>query len=262
MRRKGFTLIELLVVIAIIALLLAVLMPSLRRAKEAGKRIQCINNAKTLALGMMMYVEDYEQRLPRARTGPNGWLEVVAGHPMDPENASKELQLEAIRSGLLYTYVNNPAVYRCSMARRNEFRTFSMTHAMNGGGPNSPTFYGGEIVRKITQVSNREGRIMFIDDYISDWDATWMVFNNQHSWWNAVPIRHGSGGNVFSFVDGHADFHIWKDKRTVELGEKCAEMRTPETSAFPSLQRPVPNNEDLIWAQRATWGTLGYTPTP
>jgi prepilin-type N-terminal cleavage/methylation domain-containing protein len=50
-KNNGFTLIELLVVIAIIALLLAVILPSLRLAKEAGKRIVCLNNLKQLSLG-------------------------------------------------------------------------------------------------------------------------------------------------------------------------------------------------------------------
>jgi prepilin-type N-terminal cleavage/methylation domain-containing protein len=56
--RRGFTLIELLVVIAIIAILAAMLLPVLGRAKESGKRISCLNNLRQLSLSSQMYVGD------------------------------------------------------------------------------------------------------------------------------------------------------------------------------------------------------------
>ena len=55
---KGFTLIELLVVIAIIALLLAILMPSLKKAKELGQRVVCLNSVRQLTLAWRMYAND------------------------------------------------------------------------------------------------------------------------------------------------------------------------------------------------------------
>ena len=258
-KKNAFTLIELLVVIAIIALLLSILLPALKRVKEAGKRTHCLANVKSLAVGMMLYTNDYDSKFPKARTDTNGWIQRVVDHWYDPWRADKELQLDAIREGLLYPYIESTDVYRCPVAQKNEFRTYSMTHALNGF-PDVAIFYGGEVLIKINQVKNTAGRILFLDDYIFDWDACWMVFNDRHSWWNSVPIRHGSGGNVFSFVDGHSEFHDWKDSRTVELGERCFEANTPETSYFPTLQHPTPNNEDLIWTQRATWGTVAYTP--
>jgi len=64
MKKKGFTLIELLVVIAIIAILAAMLLPALARAREQARRAVCISNLKQIGLAMKMYAQDYREFFP------------------------------------------------------------------------------------------------------------------------------------------------------------------------------------------------------
>jgi len=76
--KHAFTLIELLVVIAIIAILAAILFPVFARARESARRASCLSNLKQIGLGIMMYVQDYDEKYPAAnitigQTPPNGY---------------------------------------------------------------------------------------------------------------------------------------------------------------------------------------------
>ena len=74
MKTRAFTLIELLVVIAIIAVLMAILLPSLSRARDHAKRIHCVSNLKTLSLAWFMYKDANDDKLVRGHTDTGCWV--------------------------------------------------------------------------------------------------------------------------------------------------------------------------------------------
>jgi len=72
-RRGAFTLVELLVVIGIIALLIAILLPSLARARESAKNAQCLSNLRQLGTVYQFYANDYKDQIPIGYEGGSPW---------------------------------------------------------------------------------------------------------------------------------------------------------------------------------------------
>ncbi len=245
--QRGFTLIELLVVIAIIAILMAILMPSLQRAREQGKRMVCMNNTKTLALAWIMYCEEHAGNMPQGNaTATNGWITNPFGSR--PLAETPENQLEALRRGQLFKYVQNLKVYRCPVAAKREMRTYSCTHSMNGS-----SFDGGPVLKNMYKIKEPASRFVFIDDFGEDWDAAWAVPWSRPAWWNPIPARHGAG-TTLALADGHSEWWAWKDQRTIELMAKW-----DWNSRGDNLQIQQQGNPDLVLIQKAAWGSLGYT---
>lgn len=90
-RKRAFTLVELLVVIAIIALLIAILLPALRRAKEAGMRISCASNLRALGQAFVMYTQENKGFFPRPAVGvnPADWIYWQPGRNLNDSRISR-----------------------------------------------------------------------------------------------------------------------------------------------------------------------------
>jgi prepilin-type N-terminal cleavage/methylation domain-containing protein len=155
-RKHGFTLVELLVVIAIIAILAALLLPSLSSAKARAQRTVCLNNLKQLATAWTVYCGDNDGALPSCvpyhvpiATNLSAW---VLGNaqtvPQDPSYGQLDpgvvdaINPACITRGTLFPYSKSPGIYRCALDHRTfegvrYVRTYSMNNWMNGISPAS-----------------------------------------------------------------------------------------------------------------------------
>jgi prepilin-type N-terminal cleavage/methylation domain-containing protein len=125
--RKGFTLIELLVVIAIIAILAAILFPVFARAREKARQASCLSNLKQLALGCLMYVQDYDETLPC-------W-----------ERDFEDDALCSLYPGTaIYPYVKNLQIYCCPSGDDwrgdPDWRNWHTYHGFHYPGPGNRTY--------------------------------------------------------------------------------------------------------------------------
>jgi prepilin-type N-terminal cleavage/methylation domain-containing protein/prepilin-type processing-associated H-X9-DG protein len=223
----GFTLIELLVVIAIIAILAAMLLPALSKAKQRALTISCVSNLKQLALGWTMYAGDNQDHMVINYLNPanylgttNSWINGQIGQVNSLPGATNLL---AIQQGLLYQYNPNAKIYECPSASMGPtglpklVRNYSIEHRMGG---NVTWFYNTASIPnyvKISQVANPapSSAIVFVDESINTIDDGLYYTSPAPpnpatgTWQNSPTSRHGQGG-TFSFADGHAERWGWR----------------------------------------------------
>lgn len=258
-RSAGFTLIELLVVIAVIAVLMSILMPALQRAREQGKRSMCLGNLKNLQLAWIMYADDYDDKIVNGDSAEynmmadNGKYWVMKDWEKPMTTAVKE---KAIRDGALYPYTKTIKIYKCPNIEKNTSnaygmvsgpsRTYSIADSMNCKGWDEMGTTK-KIIKIRSRIKDPANRMVFLDDGGTCPSALggWTVYNNQWQWWDPPPVRHGDG-TMFSFADGHSDYHKWEDPRTIELGK-----RVPPPARTNQAQ---PDNPDIVWASLVVWG--------
>lgn len=259
-KKNAFTLIELLVVIAIIAILLAVLMPGLKKAKLIAKTIVCVSNCKTMGTAWSTYAADNSDKIVSAWTGYAGYFNPLqngtlctnpwvdwAGYPNYNNPQSIKDQYTAIERGVLYPYLKMVKVYRCPLSKKDQARCYTISDSLGNKGSDGASFMGGQKpVMKTSEIRMTSERLVFLDeDDITFGGFT--IYYDRPTWWDKPPKRHNSGITL-GFADGHSEYYKWKDKQTIDFAQGM--------TSNPSQ----PGNPDLIKIQRGVFGSLGYTP--
>lgn len=263
-RRPAFTLIELLVVIAIIAVLVGILFPTLRTARESSRTTRCLANQKSLAGCITTYAHDFKEAIVSSWTNsaelPSSWVDwprTVNGVPLNEAalNAatSVEPHIYGVRAGKLFEYAQDPAVYHCPSDKRDQYRTnagarlawvtYSMPNYM-AGDDGWELHIGGErrSAKRLSQLWRPSDNYAFLEE--ADPRGfninSWVMWLNRAGWIDPLTVWHDDTGTI-GYADGHAAIRRWEDRRTVRMSEN------------QQFDQPANGNRDYEWLKARWW---------
>jgi prepilin-type N-terminal cleavage/methylation domain-containing protein/prepilin-type processing-associated H-X9-DG protein len=234
--RKAFTLIELLVVIAIIAILAAMLLPALARAKEKANRAGCMNNQRQWGIALNMYLDDNNRvfpliKIPNGTPGASGydedsprWVDIAAFHAagegetvwynaLPPYTGSKPLWAYAPNPA---TFVDTKTIFTCPTAAAlgpefNPLDRIIFNYGMNYKGVTGLPGIAYGISFKSSSIVNASA-FVFLSDVRARSTETPFYGSNptkelgcSHCWVAQMSSRHGGGANL-CFADGHVSY--------------------------------------------------------
>lgn len=249
---RGFTLVELLVILALIALLAALLLPTLNRARARAQGYQCLNNTRQLLLAWILYSDDHNGRLvynlggaksdkdPATKTNLN-WVNnnLDWEAKADSDNTNTATLIEAglgAYAGRVATIYHCPADRVLSQVQRqagwiSRVRSYSMNAMVGNAGELSNGGYNENNPHyvqffRLTDIPLPSEIFVFVEEHPDSINDGYFLnkFYTRH--WIDLPASEHDGAAPFAFADGHARLQRWRDASTKQ-------PQVPDSLAFP-----------------------------
>jgi prepilin-type N-terminal cleavage/methylation domain-containing protein/prepilin-type processing-associated H-X9-DG protein len=271
---RAFTLVELLVVIAVIAILAAILVPVLDKAKQRSQTADCLNNMKQLQLCYRMYVDDNNDYLPPNESVPDVDVSWALG------DAQTDVTTSNIQNGVIFQDNHQVKIYVCPANKLMipdgnggyvpQTRTCSVDFALGGytqpafvaGGfaEGGMTFNGVTTLAKFSQIQTSSAgvaqKIVFVDEAQNGVDdgcfAIYPAGPGNNAWWNVPGCRHdGKRACTFTFADGHAEVWRWHGSAVIADNQlSYSDIWNGNTTADP--ETGPGSSDDLSRVQAGT----------
>jgi prepilin-type N-terminal cleavage/methylation domain-containing protein/prepilin-type processing-associated H-X9-DG protein len=235
-RSTGFTLIELLVVIAIIAILAALLLPALSKAKAKAQGIYCMNNQRQGGLAVLMYAEDNQNVFPPNSSGdpPPSWVEGQMDWEVGNRDNTNILKLLNAKLG---PYTRNYQVYHCPADNfpvrvtanysAPRVRSIAMNGYIEGNAGKSEysgrgsSFFRSGIVRRYDKTTDvvkptPSDLWVLVDEHPDSINDGFLInYILDESSWADLPASYHNGACGFTFADGHSEIKKWREPSTI-----------------------------------------------
>jgi prepilin-type N-terminal cleavage/methylation domain-containing protein/prepilin-type processing-associated H-X9-DG protein len=249
---RAFTLIELLVVIAVVAVLAALLLPALASARESARKAQCITNQRQLALAWTLYAADNREVLPA-----NGKQANLTSHKLwvqgafvtESDNTNRSLIMDEsyaqfapyVRAGGTYLCPSDRVSINIHGVQYPKVRSYALNAYVGWDGTwDYRLSTGYRIFQRMTDCGGRFMPLgLFLFGDVQPDSICWPYYGVEMDtdYFFNFPGNAHARGSVFSFADGHAEWHRWTNPTTLAAQSANYHFHhEPSTAGNPDLQ--------------------------